>query len=487
MTRRVPVLVLCLCACRDNGGDSAMSENSSVLTSPDDTGGAEDVFTGDYPAGQASVRLYAEQAQQHAGRVLATGDPDGDGVDELVVTTVRDDDYEGGAWLLHELPDGSGTFSESGIRLEGDGSTLGAGRAASLGDVDGDGLDDLLLGAPYPGSNALLLMRAPIEASLDLADATVRFEGLEGGTTGHDAQLVDMNGDGLADVVGGAPGTFGSDDAGTVWLVLAPFDEGSESLALGATASITGAEPGDGAGRTLRAGGDADGDGLADLLVGAPYADRDGADRGVVSLVLGPCEGDTDASDAHAELWGEAAGALAGLDLGLVDVDGDGRADPVIGAQGHASTLEGTVYVVTSEVEGSFDLAASDITVHGEAYGWALGWALAARDIDGDGRAELLLGALGASAEGASTGAAYLFDDAELGSWTTADADARLLGETDGSYTGMGVALGDLDGDGLGDLIVGAALEPTGGEAGGAVYVQLSDLPFLPSREREER
>jgi hypothetical protein len=348
-TWTLPLLFI-LCACRSPAVDSGPGQDSDGP--PHDTGAGEPVFSGDYPVEQASVRLYASEPQQHAGRVLASGDVDGDGAEELLVTTVRDDDYEGGAWLLSALPEGQGSLEEHGLRLEGSGSTLGAGRAASLGDTDGDGLADLLISAPYPGSDALLLLAAPFEQDLELAEAGTRLAGEDGGTTGHDAQLVDLDGDGLCDVVAGAPGGFGSSDAGAVFLVHAPIAEGTTSLALEARATLAGAEPGDGAGRTVRAGGDVDGDGLADLLAGAPYADREGADRGVVHLVLGPLQGSSSLSDAQAELRGENPGDLAGLDLALFDVDGDGLADPIIGAQGPAAQLQGAVYVLTSLPEG---------------------------------------------------------------------------------------------------------------------------------------
>jgi hypothetical protein len=299
---------------------------------PQDSEEVTGLFTGDYLAHQASVRLFATEPQQHAGRVLAAGDIDGDGVDELVVTTVRDEDYEGGAWLLHSLPNGAGTFSEHGTRMEGDPSTRGAGRAASIGDVDADGLGDLLISAPYPGSNALMLLSGPIDQHVDLGNVTRRFVGDEGDTTGHDAQLLDMNGDGLADVISGAPGRFGTSDVGAVMLVYAPFDEGTTNLRTDADATLLGAKAGDGAGRTLAAGGDVDGDGAADLLIGAPYADREGEDRGVVHLVLGPFEGDIELSDARAELRGERPGDLAGMDLALADVDEDGLGDLIVGA-----------------------------------------------------------------------------------------------------------------------------------------------------------
>lgn len=436
----------------------------------EDSASTEGVFEGAYSADQATTRLYATEGQQHAGRVLTTGDLDGDGVEELVVTTVRDDEYEGGAWVLNGLPAGAGELPDHSVRLEGDASTRGAGRSASIGDVDGDGLGDLLLSAPYPGSDRLLLLPGPIDKDIDLADVTRVFLGADDDTTGHHVQLLDLNDDGLADIVSGAPGRFGTSDAGAVILLFAPFYEGETDLRAEADATLLGAENGDGSGRTLQAGGDIDGDGIADLLVGGPYADREGADRGVVHVVLGPFDGTVDLSDAQAELRGELPGDLAGVSLGLADVDGDGLADPVVGAQRQPEVMDGAVYVLTSTPQGTVDLGASEVVIRGESSGWALGWSIAARDIDGDGRAELLLGALSAN----STGVAYLFDDPEFGSLTTADADAWILGESSGAGTGMGVALGDLDGDGFGDLVVGAPMEASAGENGGAVYVQLS-------------
>jgi hypothetical protein len=472
---------LLLVACDRGDTDSVSPDDTGPATSHDDTGVTAPGFEGDYPLADASARLYAVEPQQHSGRVFGVGDIDGDGDDDLVVTTVRDDEYEGGAWLIPDLPGGRATLPEVGIRIEGSVDTLGAGRSVGVGDTDGDGLADVALGAPYPGTSSVFLLRSPITADVDVADAAVVLAGQDGDYSGHGSDLADVNGDGLADLLVGAYGADpGGTNSGAVFVVHAPFDDGARALAFSATATLVGAEPGDEVGRVVRGGGDVDGDGLADLLAGACWADRDGADRGLVHLVLAPFDGSVDLTDAHATLLGEAPGEWAGMDVALADVDGDGLADPIVGAQGSASELTGAVYVVTGRASGAMDLGSSAIVVRGERPGWAFGWSTAARDIDGDDRAELLLGALGATVGGDAPGVAYLFDGLDAGTWTTADATAHLLGETHGAYTGLGVALGDLDGDGWGDLIVGAPLEPTGGEAGGAVYVQLSGLPGLP-------
>ena len=495
-----PITALCLMAlvfsACDKGDDTGVPGETDPPTDTDtdadtdadtdtdtDTDADTDVpsFSGDYLLADADTRLYAAEDQQHSGRVFGLGDLDGDGDDDLVVTTVRDDEYQGGAWLITELPQGRASLPDVGVRLEGSAETLGSGRSVGVADSDGDGLADVLLGAPYPGTSSVFLMRSPITADMDVSDAEVRLVGQDSDYAGHGTDLVDVSGDGLADMIVGAYGAdHGGNDSGAVFVVLAPFEPGTSQLELTSAATLAGAEPGDGVGRIIRAGGDVDGDGIGDLLAAAAFADRHGTDRGLVHLVLGPFEGSTDLADSEATLLGEAPGDYAGMDIALADVDGDGRADPIVGAQGSPSELTGAVYVLLGGATGIQDLGDSTLIVRGERPGWVFGWGVAADDIDNDGKAELLLGALGASVDDESPGIAYLFDNVTTGSWTTADADARLLGETHGSYTGLGVAMGDLDGDGWGDLIVGAPLEPTGGEAGGAVYVQLGGWPGLP-------
>ncbi len=474
-TWTLPLLFI-LCACRSPAVDSGPGQDSDGP--PHDTGAGEPVFSGDYPVEQASVRLYASEPQQHAGRVLASGDVDGDGAEELLVTTVRDDDYEGGAWLLSALPEGQGSLEEHGLRLEGSGSTLGAGRAASLGDTDGDGLADLLISAPYPGSDALLLLAAPFEQDLELAEAGTRLAGEDGGTTGHDAQLVDLDGDGLCDVVAGAPGGFGSSDAGAVFLVHAPIAEGTTSLALEARATLAGAEPGDGAGRTLRAGGDVDGDGLADLLVGAYGHDAAGQASGAAYLLPSGSIMAMDGADLSAaahRFHGEAAGDTAGFAVsGAGDVDGDGLSDLLIGADcaGDAGELSGKAYLILGGGLGATtwaSLAVADAELIGEEPGDRAGVALGgAGDVDGDGRADVLVGACYSGQSASNGGKAYLMLGdalAEGGSISLAGARYAWVGTATGDLAGRSVTGGAfLDDDIIPDLLIGATHTNGGGE-----------------------
>ena len=97
---------------------------------------------------------------------------------------------------------------------------------------------------------------------------------------------------------------------------------------------------------------------------------------------------------------------------------------------------------------------------------------MAARDADGDGVADLLMGAYMDDSAGTSAGAAYLFHGPLTGTFVTTDADAILLGAGAGHSAGIGVGMDDLDADGWMDIIVGANNESTGGSGAGAIFVQ---------------
>ncbi len=129
--------------------------------------------------------------------------------------------------------------------------------------------------------------------------------------------------------------------------------------------------------------------------------------------------------------------------------------------------------IVPGPASGEIDLSAVDTIIEGETMGQQLGSGLGSGDIDDDGVDELLIGAPGDRGCGNACGAAFLVFAPPSGTWDVSDvAQASFWGAFQGDQSGQGVAIGDLDGDAFGELIIGG---PGIMSAGGA-YVEFPDL-----------
>ncbi|MFH1468370.1 MAG: MopE-related protein [Pseudomonadota bacterium] len=253
--------------------------------------------------------------------------------------------------------------------------------------------------------------------------------------------------------------------------------DGGGALLLGADgtllATLTASTAGSLLGQGVAGPGDLDGDGVADLALGDGAAS---STAGVVYLAGGASRGDLtlDLATASTALCGEAAGDRAAFPHSAGDFDADGAADLLISAPGE-STLgsgAGAVYLVAGPVSGVRSLSLANTKLMGAAAGDGASAVAVLGDTDGDGNSDLLVGAWGADGAGSNSGEACLF----LGPvWGTADlssADALLPGEAPQDMAGWSVgAPGDVDGDGYTDLLVGAVGEDTGGASAGAAYL----------------
>ncbi|MEO2093046.1 MAG: hypothetical protein ABGY71_03175 [bacterium] len=209
-------------------------------------------------------------------------------------------------------------------------------------------------------------------------------------------------------------------------------------------------------GSSIAGGFDVDGDGLADFVVGEPYENRLGPMTGAVRVVSG-----ANGADIYLR-GGNSAYDLFGASVALGDLDGDGRAEFIVGAYGDDSngTDSGTVFVYSGASGNLLYTLTGD---EGDHFGFSISFV---PDTNGDGRGDFVVGARAADTNGNNSGAALLFSG----------LDGTLLHEFGGeaAFDLFGSAVAgcvDLDGDGLGDLICGAYLNDAQGSGAGRAYV----------------
>jgi hypothetical protein len=385
---------------------------------------------------------------------------------------------------------------------------------AGAGDVNGDGRDDVIVGAPHALGNSLNSgaayviygKAAPTAVALSNAGMAPQDGFLIKGAATNDytgisvAGAGDVNGDGRDDIIvgaylsaangamsGAAYVLYGKATPSTVILDVTGLPAADGYL-------IKGAAAGDEAGAHVASAGDVNGDGKADIAVGAIGAAANGTGSGAVYVLYGKATpttitlNNTALPAADGYLIKGATGDGAGAVANAGDVNGDGRTDLIVGApnanangafSGAAYVLYGKATPTTITLNNTALPAADGYVIKGAAAANLAGFAVGAADLNGDGKGDLIVGALSASANGGGSGAAYvLYGDATPATVTLSNSALPasrgylIKGAGVGDQAGWSVAgLGDVNGDGLADAAIGAYTADANGTDSGAAYV----------------
>ena len=472
--------------------------------------------------------------------ISAAGDLNGDGWNDLLIggpgADIGGDSRVGRTYVVHGRNTGFSPAMDLSSLNGGNGFVLNgieplddSGWAVSAaGDINGDGRDDFLIGAPsasrdarsFVGESYVVFGRdSDFASTFDLSELSGSNGFVIEGWSSNDRSGIavspagDINGDGLDDVLIGESRLGGGSAGGVSFIVFGrssgfpasvdPRDlDGSNGFRFGQTG---------GSAISVSAAGDVNGDGLSDVIMGKPDEFNFSGDSGATFVVFGSRNGFPASVNLHGldggdgfVIWGiNPEDSLGQSVSGAGDVNGDGLDDLIIGAPNARPDLKvraGESYVVFGRDIGfppELDLEGLDgsngFVLAGINPGDGAGTAVsAAGDVNGDGLDDVLVGAPLADRDGkTNVGESYVVFGRESGfpaAFDLADLNGGngflIEGIDAGDLTGSAVSTGgDIDGDGLDDLLVGAPFDNLEGTAPGRGFVVFGNgAPLARSR-----
>ncbi len=466
--------------------------------------------------GEEDIRIRGAEAVGKLGSAAcAFGDLNGDGYKDLVTSAPRAHGPVGTGAGQTYIFFGTPTFpdtidltqTDADVTIYGMVVNEWSGSALASGDLNGDGFDDLVIGALYSysgsGSHAgrvYVLFGGEVfppqwDLSTDSADVIIAGGG-SGYRLGEAVACGEINGDGIADLVVSAPyaDTPNATDGGEVYVFWGNDNWDTEIELQSQPADLTvQAEATSNHLGVAIATGDVNGDANDDLLIGTPQANPAGRLlAGIVYLVYGessmPDTINLSNVSADVQILGAESGDRLGTGVAIGDMNIDGHQDIIVGAPYAASVNggdAGEIYVIAgaSYLDPTFDLNSRppEMLVSGAALNDYTGSALAVGDVNADGHGDLLIGVPNADVGGGiEAGISYvIYGRSPLPPWMdlgVGHADITIYGVLDNDLVGQAMAVGDINSDGFGEIIIGATgVDTPGGNSAGETYVIFGD------------
>ncbi|UCE19119.1 MAG: FG-GAP repeat protein [Gemmatimonadota bacterium] len=478
----------------------------------------------DLNLGNENIRIQGRNPLDGLGRAVASGDINGDGLDDIIIGAFRADpaggEDAGETYVIYGSTDFPIDHTIDLNSVPADVTVSGAhehdrlGKSLTSGDVNGDSIDDVIIGAYWvdppggedAGATYVIFGRRtfPVHHTIDLssvsADITV-CGAHEHDEFGKSVSSGDVNGDSIDDIIIGAYHADPPDceNAGETYVIYGSGNFPPNHIVdlNSGTADITicGAHKFDESGRSVSSC-DVNGDSVEDILIGAPNTDPvGGANAGATNIIYGnrafPDKHRIDLGVTSTDIiiYGDDIDDWFGSSTATGDINGDGIDDMIIGAHGAGSgarLLSGRTYVIYGDdhFQGaqSIDLntISADVTILGNN-SWDLsGESVCCGDVNGDGFDDMIVGAPQADPFGLvqDAGEIYVvFGSRSFPKRYTIDLDAvpadiSIYGKSPYDWAGVSIASGDINGDGNDDIIIGASqADPEGGADAGEVYV----------------